>query len=61
MNCMQPDMPCAISRLSRYTSNPNQTNRIPIKRLLGYLKHTQDYTFHYNKYPILIEGYNDTN
>ena len=26
MNCTRPDITCAISKLSRYTSNPNQTH-----------------------------------
>ena len=32
-----------------------------MKRVLGYLKHTQNYALHYNKYPSVIEGYSDAN
>ncbi|PHT58631.1 putative disease resistance protein RGA4 [Capsicum baccatum] len=32
-----------------------------MKRVLGYLKYTQDYTLHYNKYPAVLEGYSDAN
>ena len=61
MNCTQPDIACAISKLSRYTSNPNQTHWMAMKRVLGYLKWTQHYALHYNKYPAVIEGYSDAN
>ena len=61
MNCTRPDIACVISKLSRYTSNPDQTHWMAMKRVLGYLKHTQDYSLHYNKYPMVIEGYNDAN
>ncbi|MCF8704107.1 hypothetical protein L3055_11275, partial [Corynebacterium sp. MC-02] len=61
MNCTRPDIACAISKLSRFTSNPNQTHWMAMKRVLGYLKHTQNYVLHYNKYPAVIEGYSDAN
>ncbi|PHT38595.1 hypothetical protein CQW23_22168 [Capsicum baccatum] len=61
MNCTQPDIVCAISKLSRYTSNPNKTHWIAMKRVLGYLKYTQDYALHYNKYSAVLEGYSDAN
>ena len=32
-----------------------------MKRVLGYLKHTQDFSLHYKKYPVVIKGYNDAN
>ena len=32
-----------------------------MKRLLGYLKHTQDYALHYTEYPAVLEGYCDAN
>ena len=31
------------------------------KRMLGYLNYTQHYALHYNKYPVVIEGYSDAN
>ncbi|XP_070042462.1 secreted RxLR effector protein 161-like [Nicotiana tomentosiformis] len=61
MNCTRPDIACAVSKLSRYTSNPDQTHWMTMKRVLGYLKHTQDYVLHYNKYHAVIEGYSDAN
>ncbi|PHT54170.1 hypothetical protein CQW23_08632 [Capsicum baccatum] len=32
-----------------------------MKRVLGYLKYTQDYALHYNKYSAVLEGYSDAN
>ena len=32
-----------------------------MNRVLGYLKDTQHYTLHYNKYHVVIEGYSDPN
>ena len=32
-----------------------------MKRVLGYLKWTQHYALHYNKYHVVIEGYSDAN
>ncbi|PHU00079.1 hypothetical protein BC332_29866 [Capsicum chinense] len=52
---------CTISKLGRYTSNPNKTHWMAMKRVLGYLKYTQDYALHYNKYPGVLEGYSDAN
>ena len=59
MNYTLPDISCAISKLSWFTSNPNQTHWITMKCVLGYLKYTQHYALHYNKYPARIEGYSN--
>ena len=61
MNCTRPDIAFVISKLSWYTSNPNKTHWIAMKRVLGYLKYTQDYALHYNKYPAILEGYSYAN
>ncbi|XP_060201900.1 secreted RxLR effector protein 161-like [Lycium barbarum] len=61
MNCTRPDIACVISKLSRYTSYPDQTHWMTMKRVLGYLQYTQDYALHYNKYSAIIEGYSDAN
>ncbi|KAM3327422.1 hypothetical protein P3S67_002548 [Capsicum chacoense] len=61
INCTRPDIACAISKLSWYTSNPNKTHWMEMKRVLGYLKYTQDYVLHYNKYLAVLEGYSDAN
>ena len=61
MNCTRPDIACAISKLSRYTSNLNKTHWMAMRRVLGYLKHTQNFALHYKNYPAVIEGYSDAN
>ncbi|KAF3685899.1 hypothetical protein FXO37_00155 [Capsicum annuum] len=61
INCTRPDIAYVISKLSRYTSNTNKTHWMAMKRVLGYLKYTEDYTLHYNKYPAILEGYSDAN
>ncbi|XP_059294549.1 secreted RxLR effector protein 161-like [Lycium ferocissimum] len=61
MNCTRPDIAYAIGKLSRHTSNPNQTHWMAMKQVLGYLEYTQDYALHYNKYLAVIEGYSDAN
>ena len=61
MNFTRPDIACAISKLSRYASNPKKTHWTAMKRVLGYLKYTQNYALHYNKYPVVLEGYSDEN
>ena len=40
MNCTRPDIACTISKLSRYTSNPNKTYWMALKKVLEYLKYT---------------------
>ena len=61
MNCTWPDIACAVSKLSRFTVSPNENHWKAMKRLLGYLKHTQDYALHYTEYPAVLEGYCDAN
>ena len=61
MNCTGSYITFAISKLSRFTTNPNQTHWMAMKPVLGSLKYTHHYALHYNKNPVVIEGYSDTN
>ena len=61
MNCARPDIASAFSKLSQNTSNLNQTHWMEMKRMLYYLKYTQHYALHSNKYPFVIEGYSNAN
>ena len=61
MNCMRTDIACVISKPSWFTCNPNQTHWMEMKRVFGYLKYTQHYALHFNKYPAAIKGYSDAN
>ena len=43
MSCIRPDITYTISKLSRYTSNPNDDHWKVIIRVLRYLRYTCDY------------------
>ncbi|KAM1495899.1 hypothetical protein ACFXTO_030567 [Malus domestica] len=61
MNSTRPDLAYAVSRLSRYTSNPAQEHWDALVRVLRYLKNSLDYRLHYTKYPHVVEGFSDAN
>ncbi|XP_075494778.1 secreted RxLR effector protein 161-like [Primulina tabacum] len=55
------DIAYAVSKLSRFTSNPGVEHWKAIIRLLRYLRYTRDHGLHYTRYPAVIEGYSDAN
>ncbi|KAL6327752.1 hypothetical protein AAG906_024722 [Vitis piasezkii] len=57
----RPDIAYAVSKLSRYTSNPGAKHWQGIIRVLKYLRFTRDYGLHYTRYPAVLEGYSDAN
>ncbi|XP_047328573.1 secreted RxLR effector protein 161-like [Impatiens glandulifera] len=59
MSCTRPDIAYAVSKLSRYTSNPSNNHWKAIVRLLRYLRNTHDYGLHYTRHSAVIEGYTD--
>ncbi|XP_035831907.1 secreted RxLR effector protein 161-like [Helianthus annuus] len=59
--CPRPDLAYAVSRLSRYTSNPSSDHWKAITRVLRYIRYIRDYGLHYNRDPAVIEGYTDAN
>ena len=61
MNCTRSDIACGIIKLSWFTNILNQTHWTIMKRVLGYLKHTQHYALYYNKYYVVIKIYSDAN
>ena len=61
MNATRPDIAYSVSRLSRYTSNPEKDHWEALVRVLRYLKYTITYGLHYTKYPPVLEGYSDAN
>ena len=61
MSCTRPDIAYAVSKLSRYTSNPNGDHWKGIVRVLRYLRYTRDYGLHYIRCPDVLEGYSDAN
>ena len=61
MNHTRPDIAYAVSRLSRYTHNPNRDHWGALIRLLKYLKGTINWGLHYQRSPHVLEGYCDAN
>nr|GEV19682.1 zinc finger, CCHC-type [Tanacetum cinerariifolium] len=55
----RPDLAYALSRSSRYTSNPSDAHWKAMTRVLYYLRCSRDYVLHYDSYLAVIEGYND--
>ncbi|GJW75142.1 zinc finger, CCHC-type containing protein [Tanacetum coccineum] len=46
-----PDLAYAVSRLSRYTSNPSNAHWKAMTTLLHYLRYSRDYGLHYDRRP----------
>ncbi|MFS7962813.1 putative RNA-directed DNA polymerase [Helianthus anomalus] len=61
MTRTRPDLAYAVSRLSRYTSNPSEDHWKAITRVLRYIRYTRDYGLHYTRDPAVLEGYTDAN
>ncbi|KAA0035193.1 ty1-copia retrotransposon protein [Cucumis melo var. makuwa] len=59
MNYTRPDIAYAVSRLSRYTHNPDRYHWDALRHLLRYLRGTIDYCFHFKKFPVVLKGYCD--
>ena len=61
MNCTRLDIAYAVSKLSRYTSNPGKDHWKAIIRVLRYLRFTHDHGLNFTRYPAVLEGYCDAN
>ena len=59
MSCTIPDIAYIVSKLSRYTNNPNDDHWKGVIRVLRYLRYTRDYGLHYTRYLEVLEGYCD--
>ena len=57
----RPDISFAVSKLSRFVSNPGDDHWKALERVVHYLKGTMDYGIHYTGYPRVLEGYSDSN
>jgi hypothetical protein len=55
------DISFAVSKLSRFTSNPGDDHWRVLERVMHYLVGTMDYRIHYSEYPAVLEGYSDAN
>ncbi|KAL0309389.1 UNVERIFIED_CONTAM: Retrovirus-related Pol polyprotein from transposon TNT 1-94 [Sesamum radiatum] len=61
MNYTRPDIAYAVSRLSRYTHNQNNEHWSALHYLLRYLKGTMNLCLHFDKFPVVLEGFCDAN
>ena len=59
MHCTRPDIVFTVCRLLRYTYNPSTNLWKVIGRVLGFLKRTRSFGLIYDKFPLVLEGYND--
>jgi hypothetical protein len=57
----RPDISFAMSKLSRFSSNPRDDHWRALEQVMPYLAGTMDYRIHYFGYPAVVEGYNDVN
>ena len=57
--CTRADISFAISKLSRFTSNPSVEHWKAIGRVLGYLKNTKELSLQYSKFPTILEGHSN--
>ena len=57
----RPDISIAVSKLSRFVSNPVDDHWRALERVMRYLKGTSNYGIHYSGNPKVLEGYSDSN
>jgi hypothetical protein len=57
----RPDISFAVSKLSRFVSNPGDDHWHALKRVMCYLKGTTNYRIHYSENLKVLEGYSDSN
>jgi hypothetical protein len=55
------DISFATSKLSKFTSNPENAHWCVLERVMRYLRGTTTYGLHYTEYPDVLEGYSDAN
>ncbi|KAL2232670.1 UNVERIFIED_CONTAM: Retrovirus-related Pol polyprotein from transposon RE2 [Sesamum indicum] len=58
-NYTKPDIAYVVSRLSRYTHNPNNEHWNALRRLLRYLKGIINFSLHFNKFSAVLERFCD--
>jgi hypothetical protein len=57
----RPDISFAVSKLSRFMSNPGIDHWHALERVMRYLCGTMSYGIHYLGHAAVLEGYSDTN
>lgn len=59
MQCIRPDITFTVSKISRFTRNPNGEYWNSITIIFGYLLKNKNTGLHYGKFLAKIEGYTD--
>jgi hypothetical protein len=57
----RPDISFAVSKLSKFVSNPGDDHWHSLERVMHYLKSTVNYEIHYFENLKVLEGYSDSN
>jgi hypothetical protein len=57
----RPDIAYAVSKLSRFVSNPGSEHWRALERVMRYLVGTMNYGIYYSGDPKVLEGYSDAN
>jgi hypothetical protein len=57
----RPDISFAVSKLSRFMSNPGTDHWHALERVMRYLQGTMSYGIHYSSQHAVLEGYSDLN
>jgi hypothetical protein len=57
----RPDIAYAVSKLSRFVSNPGSEHWRALEWVMRYLVGTMNYGIHYSEDPKVLEGYSDAN
>ena len=61
MNYTRLDITYAVSRLSRYIHTPSSEHSNALHRLLMFLRGSINWCLHFNKFPVVLEGFCDAN
>ena len=61
MNYTRSDIAYAVSKLSKYANNLTDDHWTALLRVVGCVSNTNEYVLRYEKYPLVLEGYNDAN
>jgi hypothetical protein len=56
----RPDISFAVSKLSRFMSNPGTDHWHALERVMRYLQGTMSYGIHYSGQHAVLEGYSDS-
>ena len=58
-DCTRPDIAYVVRLLCRFTSRLSDEHWNDIEKVIRYLKRTMNLGLHHQKFPLVLEGYND--